>query len=260
MIRLIDDSFDRLEEVRKICVKDPFGVRIYSYLTTYDLSLDFIDIWYQEDKKGKIVALISRFEDRYTIFSLYTRNRARLDELQEFVSFRSPASVMFDFKLRIDFEKPKSAVFGDVLKFRKSHATFKEKEIYKPGTVYYYSVLKKNESEDFKVPEYMYFLSDITYRKNREKVAMFGINHEESLASVCMTVSECDEAVILGAVATEPKYKRQGYCSRVVNAAASIFALNKRDVYIFSTKKENTKLYKKIGFKETSYFVEYIFR
>lgn len=259
MIRIIENDFERINEVKKLCNNDVFGIRILSYLETYDLSLDFIDIWYQEDKRGNIVSIISRFCDKYTICAKYTRNRERLNEIKEFVSFRSPGSVIFDFKLRIDFEDNKRVILGDVLKFKKSDAHYKEIDLYKPDIEHYYKVLQKCASEDFLVPEYMYFLSDVTYRQNRSRVAMFGMKNENELASVCMTVSETENSVIMGAVATVPEFQHMGYCSKLLNAASSLFLLNGKDVYILSSKIENTKLYKKIGFKQIEYFIEYFF-
>ena len=263
MIRFIDKDFDRFEEMKKLCRDDPFGVRILSYYVTYDISLSFIDFWYQEDKNGRMIAVISRFEDRYTVFSKYTRNKTKLLELQEFISFRSPGAVMLDFRLRLDFEKPVDVIIGDVLKFKKSEAKFKDikNDVFeRPTTVNYYTILKLNENDKFTVPDYMHFLSDVTYRKNRKRIALFGLKHEDSVASVCMTVSECDDAVILGAVATAPQYKRMGYCSKLVNRAASLMSLDNKDVYIFSMQDKTTKLYKKIGFKKSHNFIEYIFR
>ena len=263
MIRIIDKSFKRYDEIDSFCRKDPFGVRILSYLTTYGFELDFVDFWYQTDKKDRIVALISGFEDRYTVFSSRTRNRGRLDELKEFIEFRSPSSLMFDFDLRLDFASHKSVQIGDVLKFKKSAASFKNinSDVFvRPDAESYYSILKMNDSEDFKVPEYMFFLSDVTYRKNRNRLAMFGIKDNDDLASVCMTVSECDHAVILGAVATAKDHKGKGYASKLVNSSASLFLLDNKDVYIFSMKESTTRLYKKAGFSKNKNYIEYFFR
>lgn len=263
MIRFIDEDFSRYNEVEALCRNDPFGVRILSYMETYDRSLSFTDFWYQEDKKGNISAVISRFQDRYTVCAGKPGKNSEMLELLEFIKFRSPSSVMFDSGLSIKFNEYKRIITGDVLTFKISAARFKDikDDIFcTPGIEEYYDVLLMNRSENFIVPDYKNFLSDVTYRKNRDKTAVFGIKNDDSLAGVCMTVAECKNAVIMGAVATVPEYQGMGYASKLVNRAASLLILENKDVYIFSIEEKNTRLYKKIGFTGKCRFIEYIFR
>lgn len=253
MIKLIDDDFNNIDLLNETFKDNSFGTRVLSILTTYDKTLDFVDVWYQIINDS-ITAIISRFEDRITVSA---NKKSDVNEISEFLNFQNFNYILCDskLKLKIDFKSKRT---GDVLKFPIKNTSFKEDKIIKPNIEDYYSILKKCENENFVVPEYMNFLSDITYRQNRGKCAMFGMKDEDKLASVCMTVSESSSSVILGAVATSPEFKKRGYCTKLLRTVASLFLLNNYDVYIYSLLERNTELYKKIGFEKDTKFIEYL--
>lgn len=255
MIKLIDKDFLLDEKFRKFCLKSIFGVKIYSIYSTYDISLDFVDTWYQLNKLGMIVSAVSRFENNYILATSIFSDK---DELNEFISFQKMNTLLCDSRFQLNKECIDRKTNAG-MKFLIKYASFKGIQLISPTPEEYYDVLKEAKSEDFIVPDYNNFLSDITYRKNRNRCALFGQNFCTSLASVCMSVCECDGAAIIGCVATHPNYRNRGLCSTTVNRAASLLLLDNKDVYIFPQNDKAFNIYKKIGFKKICEYTEYRF-
>ena len=104
----------------------------------------------------------------------------------------------------------------------------------------------------------MSFLSDVTHRRNRGKSTILGTNADGTIASAVMTVSETEEAAILGAVATHPDYRRRGLSRELVRTLASRIKEQGREVYVFSASDANTRFYQNSGFEIVAGFREYI--
>ena len=73
-----------------------------------------------------------------------------------------------------------------------------------------------------------------------------------------MTVSHTEDAVILGAVATHPDYRKQGLGGYVVSSLANKHK-DKNDVFIYTTIKKNTSFYQILGFKVVGQWVKFTY-
>ncbi|MBQ0097439.1 MAG: GNAT family N-acetyltransferase [Oscillospiraceae bacterium] len=248
MIKIIDSSFDRENELVKFCENSPFGCKVLSVYLCYDTALDFVDIWYQTDENNRIIGAISSFENNFT---LMLSDNSNLEEIRSFLVFKNPRFILAESKYYIsDIEKSR---VGDVMKYH-GEICFDDKVII-PEVDKAYSLMKDNESDDFPVPEYNYFLSDVMHRKNLDKFSIFGIFDRE-LLSVAMTVAECEKSVVIGGVATDKNIRNKGLGKRTVTHISSKFLQEKKSVFVYCAKK-NTKFYEKCGFSKIFEFTEY---
>ena len=232
---------------------DPFYTRVLSLYQSYGTGYDFVAFWAQENN-GETAALISRFEDK---FSLFLTKRADLDEVAAFLCFQGAGAVMFDSRFHLAISA-KNAISGYVLRYDGDNY-ISDIEIYEPDFASVYELLLTCESEIFRVPPKLSFLSDVTHRKNRGKCAVIGTAVDGVLASSVMTVSETEYAAIIGAVATRPDYRKRGLSRELVRTLASRIRGEGRAVYVFSASEGNTRFYRNSGFEIAAAFTEYFF-
>lgn len=230
---------------------DPFLTRILSLYQAYGEGLDFAAFWVQEND-GKISAAISRFEDK---FSLWLTGDSDLEEIAAFVRFQGAGSCLYNAAFELDFPEQTHAICGQVLEYV-GEDYHSELEIYCPELKELYGLLKACESPIFIVPDYMLFLSDVVHRSNRGKCTIIATKLDGKLASSVMTVSETNSAVILGAVATHPDYRKRGLSRELVRSLASKIRAEGRRVYVLSASEANTMFYQKSGFVTVAGFKE----
>ena len=231
---------------------DPFYTRILSLYESYGGGYDFVGYWVQETE-GKTVSAISRFEDK---FSLYLTEDSDLEEVAAFLRFQGAGAVMTDSRYVLDLES-EQVISGQVLRYVGEQYN-SELEIYTPEIKSLYALLQSCESDIFRVPEYMSFLSDVTHRRNLNKCAIMATDVGGALASAVMTVSETESAAILGAVATHPDFRRRGLSRELVKTLASQITSQGRAAYVFSASVANTRFYQRSGFEICADFTELI--
>lgn len=186
--------------------------------------------------------------------NLYLTEVSDIEEIDEFILFSGCTYVMYHADFALGFNSV-SEIKGDVLAY-KTRSKNLSKSITEPDIPSIYEVLKSCESEEFIVPDYLPFLSDMTHRKNKGKCTAAGIEKDGVLASCAMAVSETENAVIIGAVATRPAYRCQGLSRQVVISLSEKYAEQNKTVYVFSANKKNTRFYEHSGFEKISKFIE----
>ena len=234
---------------------DPFLTRILSLYLCYGEGYDFVGFW--EQRAGEsTAALISRFEDK---FSLRLTDEADLEEIAAFLCFQGAGSVMFDAGYALDISDRVHTIEGQVLEYT-GDDYISDTEIYEPDFKELYGLLKTCESDIFRVPDYMMFLSDLTHRRNMDKLHLIGTAAYGTLASSVMTVSEAPASAILGAVATRPEYRGRGLSRSLVRTLATRLRAEGRRVYVLSASDANTRFYINSGFEITAGFREIFLR
>ena len=246
--------------IRELCGFDPHSIddtgpyitRILSLYESYGEEYDFVRLFVQE-RGGEVTSAVSLFEGRA---SLWLTEKSDLEEMAAFLRFQPCSSVMADVRFPLDF--PCSyEISGDVLSYERP-LSLDTSDIIEPDAEELYMLLKRCEEKTFVVPDYLFFLSDVTHRKNRGKCRMIGVRTDGVLSSCAMTVSDAESAVILGAVATHPDFRFRGLSRRVVTALANDCLAMKKRVFVFSAKEENTRFYERSGFDVVSRFCEKI--
>ena len=237
-------------DLNRITATDPFFTRILSLYESYGEGLDFVAFWVQETDGG-IVSAISRFEDK---FSLYLTDDSDLEEISSFLRFQGAGAVMSARKFSLEI-KADRVIEGQVLRYTGERYN-SVLELYSPEIKPFYQLLQSCASDIFIVPEYMTFLSDVTHRRNLGKCTILGTDIDGTLASGVMTVSETSSAVILGAVATHPDFRRRGLSRELVRTLASQINAQGREAYVFSASEANTRFYQNSGFTICAEFAE----
>ena len=240
------------EKLTALHTTDPFYTRILSLYESYGGGYDFVGFWVQETE-GKTVSAISRFEDK---FSLYLTEDSDLEEVAAFLRFQGAGAVMTDSRYTLELMS-EQVIKGQVLRYAGEHYN-SESELYTPEIKSLYALLQSCESDIFRVPEYMSFLSDVTHRRNLNKCAIMATDVGGALASAVMTVSETESAAILGAVATHPDFRRRGLSRELVKTLASQITSQGRAAYVFSASVANTRFYQNSGFEICADFTELI--
>ena len=233
---------------------DPFLVRIRSLYQCYGAGYDFVGFWVQEIG-GENVALISRFEDK---FSLYLTGKSDLEEAAAFLIYMGACSALYDAAYALPIPDGLTVIGGEVLAYAgEDHIS--DIEIYEPDFKELYGLLQTCASDIFRVPDYLVFLSDVTFRRSRGKLTLAATAVDGVLASSVMTVSETENAVILGAVATHPDYRKRGLSRELVRTVATRLRAQGRRVYVLSASAANTHFYQNSGFEIIAGFREVFF-
>lgn len=240
------------EKLTALHTTDPFYTRILSLSESYGGGYDFVGYWVQETD-GRTVSAISRFEDK---FSLYLTEDSDLEEVAAFLRFQGAGAVMTDSRYTLELTS-EQVISGQVLRYAGEYYN-SESELYTPEIKSLYALLQSCESDIFRVPEYMSFLSDVTHRRNLGKCAIMATDVGGALASAVMTVSETESAAILGAVATHPDFRRRGLSRELVKTLASQITSQGRAAYVFSASVANTRFYQRSGFEICAEFTELI--
>ena len=234
---------------------DPFYTRVLSLCLCYGGRVDFVAFWEQK-LDGSTAALISRFEDK---FSLWLTEKADLEEISAFLRFQGAGSVMYDSSYPLTGDGASFVIEGQVLEYV-GDDYISDTEIYKPEYKELYGLLKSCESETFRVPDYMMFLSDLTRRSNCGRLSLMARREEGVLASAVMTVSRTDCGAILGAVATRPDMRGRGLSRPLVRSMATSQRAEGRRVFVFSASEKNTRFYINSGFAVVAGFREIFYK
>lgn len=244
MIKIIDNDFKLHTEFCDFCKTSSFGTRIYSHYLCYGYDLNFVDFWVQTNSDSITCAICKIDGD----FILCLSDDADFPEITAFLDFQEKLSVTFDEKYRNALVlQSKSVSVGDILLYNGNDKFISDYDTVTPEIKEYYELLLTCESEDFFVPGYMNFLSDVSRRQQRDMCSICGIKVDETLVSCAMTVSHTYFSVILGAVATHPLHRKHGYAGCIVRKLAETYAVNK-SVYIYTTVERNTRFYESLGF------------
>ena len=238
------------EELRNISFADPFFTRIKSLFDCYGTDYGFVR-FYTQYSGEKAASFLSLFEGR---MSLYLTEDSDPEEIESFILFSGCSYVMYNASFSLSFNSKKE-INGDVLQY-KNRSKPVLKNVVEPDIRSIYETLKACESKDFTVPGYLPFLSDVTHRKNRGKCTAFGIKENGVLASCAMTVSEAENTVIIGAVATRPAYRRRGLSRQVVISLSEKYAEQNKQIFVFSANEKNTQFYENSGFEKIYRFTE----
>ncbi len=254
MIKRIDEKFELFSEFKNYCKNDSFGTRIYSHFLCYGYEFDFAQFYVQIDENA-IVCAVCNLESDFVVCACENTD---FEELSMFLDFQNKHSVTFDNKYSecVKIEH-KNQCFGDILIYENCVVNEHEFELITPKLKEYHSLLLTCESDDFLVPDYLHFLSDVSRRQMRDLCNIKGVYADKTLASCAMTVSFTDFSVILGAVATHPEHRKHGYAGCIVSSLAQEYYLSV-PVYIYTTIEKNTRFYEKLGFVLSSRWTKLI--
>lgn len=246
MIKLVDSKEYSLKEV---CSRDVFGTRILAYFNTYSWEYDFIRFWVQINDDGDCVGAISLIDGSMT---LTCKDEADFEELSAFIKMMGYSSLQCDLQVmkKLGFREK---IRGYVVRYENITDREKYKGITLCENVDYKDVYALIKAADLiGVGEFLPWLSDVTMRvkKGTAKAALAIENGEP--AACAMKLFETDDAVLLGAVATDPSHRGKGLGGGLVTLLGNDSLKDNKRTELLCKEDSIVDFYRSIGFTVVS--------
>ena len=250
MIKIADSKSPFFREISELSKNNPYGCRIMSLYNTYKYNLPFVDYWVQF-KDDKPVSLISRLESS---FILCLSDDSDIEEISSFVRVSGAQSAICD--ARFELECNMSRKIGPILYSENAFDISESFDVCIPDTKEVYSIISKAASGDFKVPSYESFMLDVNHKINRRSIRMYAVKGKAPAACI-MTLAESEDSAVLGALATDPEYRKRGYGAFLIKYINNILVSEGKRVYLHRAPSENITFYNKLGFEKYGKWAEY---
>jgi len=175
-----------LEKIKVFCRDSAFGAYISCRAEAYGFNVGFSELWISEDERGKILCAVSSLDKNAVVLSDENCNFEELSVLIDSFGFKS---ILTDVKTADNcslcgFEKKA------VLKLKKCEEALETNSNPDLKSVYelYCSVFPKRYRTDKE--SYLTWLSDFTFRKNRNLADMETVETEGAFVAAAMTAAE----------------------------------------------------------------------
>ena len=229
------------EAFLSFCDRDVFGTRIKAYFNCYSTDYDFVKFWMQTDEDGNVTAAISRVDGDMTLCAY----NADCEELLQFVKIVGFTTIQCNRETAKSFTADE-VLSGYVVRFEnktderevalKKH--FELKEVYE--------IIKTENLTG--VGDYLPWLSDTTFRINRNTAEPLLAEVDGKAAGCAMVLFRTDKAALLGAVATSPCYRGRGIAGALVTRLANRELADGRRTELLCKNDSIVEFYKSIGF------------
>lgn len=239
MIKLIETENTELE---KICADDVFGTRIKAYFDTYGARFDFLRVWIQLDENGSPTAAISLMDADMT---LTCNENADFEELEIFIKATSFSSLQCERNVmkRLNI---KESLWGCVVEYENIQPASSESVSFAADYKEMYSII--SSAKLIGVGEYLPWLSDISYRVNHGTAIRAGIYENGSLSACAAVLFMTEKAALLGAVATKPERRGNGFAGAIVKVLGNKMLCEGRRAELLCKNDSIVDFYKSIGF------------
>ncbi|MBR2280373.1 MAG: GNAT family N-acetyltransferase [Ruminococcus sp.] len=250
MIKICDKDYNITDYIDTLSYKNPFGCRIKALYNTYDYSLAFVDYWVQI-VDDTIAALIARMESS---FILRLTDNSDLEEVSAFLRVSGADNIICDGRYELDV--PMKRISGPVFVSESVMENEKDFKVFNPHIKDVYNLINKCRSESFSVPSYESFALDVAHKLSKKTLRIYGIG-DTKLISCIMTLAETDTDAVLGALATDPDFRRLGHGAFLIRYINNVLVKEEKRVYLHRAPNENVEFYNKLGFKEYGKWSEY---
>lgn len=243
MIKFVDSNEYKLDG---ICSKDVFGTRILAYFNTYSYEFDFVRFWVQLSEEGKVSAAISLVDGSMT---LSCDENADFEELSAFIKMTGFSSLQCERNVMAELGV-KEDIWGYVVRYNNITDREKYKNMTLCENVDYKDVYHLIKSADLLgVGEYLPWLSDVTYRvkKGTAKAALALENGEPAACAMKLFVT--DDAVLLGAVATDKNHRGKGLGGGLVTLLGNESLNENKRTELLCKHDSIVDFYRSIGFE-----------
>lgn len=229
------------EAFLSFCDRDVFGTRIKAYFNCYSTDYDFVKFWVQTNEDGDVTAAISRIDGDMTLCAY----DADYEELLRFVKIVGFNTIQCKRAVAKEFTCDET-LWGYVVRFENARENrevsiknnFELKEIY--------DIIKAENLTG--VGDYLPWLSDTTFRINRNTAKPLLAEVEGNAAGCAMVLFRTDKAALLGAVATSPCYRGRGIAGALVTRLANGELAEGRRTELLCKNDSIVDFYKSIGF------------
>lgn len=225
----------------EFCDRDVFGTRIKAYFNCYSTDYDFVKFWMQTDEDGNVTATISRVDGDMTLCAY----DADFEELLQFVKIVGFTTIQCRRDVAKNFTDDET-LWGYVVRYENITAErdvvlkddYELKEIY--------NIIKSANLTG--VGDYMPWLSDTTFRINRNTAIPSLAEADGKAAGCAMVLFRTDKAALLGAVATVPEFRGRGIAGALVTRLANKELEEGKRTELLCKNDSIVDFYKSIGF------------
>lgn len=250
MIKISDFDYNIKNFINSLSVKNPFGCRIKALYNTYDYSLAFVDFWVQIINYNP-VSLIARLE---TSFVLMLTDNSDLDEISSFIRVSGAENIICDGKYELDCSMKRKS--GPIFISEALMGIERNFQVFRPHIKDVYNLINKCRSENFTVPSYESFALDVAHKLDKKTLRIYGIG-DTQLISCIMTLAETEDGAVLGALATDPDFRRLGHGAFLIKYINNVLVNEGKCVFLHRAPNENVEFYNKLGFKQYGEWAEY---
>lgn len=225
----------------EFCDRDVFGTRIKAYFNCYSTDYDFVKFWMQTDEDGNVTATISRVDGDMTLCAY----DADFEELLQFVKIVGFTTIQCRRDVAKNFTDDET-LWGYVVRYENITAErdvtlkndYELKEIY--------NIIKSANLTG--VGDYMPWLSDTTFRINRNTATPLLAEADGKAAGCAMVLFRTDKAALLGAVATVHEFRGRGIAGALVTRLANKELEEGKRTELLCKNDSIVDFYKSIGF------------
>ncbi len=242
MIKFVDSTQYKLND---ICKNDVFGTRILAYFNTYSWDFDFVKFWVQLTDNGEATAAISLVDGSMT---LTCNADADFEELSVFIKMIGYSSLQCERQVMAKLGLTES-IWGYVVRYEKETDREKYKNITLCDNIDYSDVYSLIKSANLLgVGEYLPWLSDVTYRvkKGTAKAALAVEDGEPAACAMALFITE--DAVLLGAVATDKNQRGKGLGGGLVTLLGNEMLKENKRTELLCKHDSIVDFYRSIGF------------
>lgn len=224
------------------CNRDVFGTRIKAYFNCYSTDYDFVKFWVQTDVSGAVTAAISRVDGDITL----TAENADYEELLQFIKIVGFNTIQCKRSVAENLTSDET-LWGYVVRFenKKENLEISLKRNFDLKEIY--AIIKAENLTG--VGELLPWLSDTTFRVNRNTAQPLLAEVDGENAGCAMVLFRTDKAALLGAVATVPNFRGRGIARALVTRLANEELKSGRRTELLCKNDSIVDFYKSIGFK-----------
>ncbi|MBQ2847720.1 MAG: GNAT family N-acetyltransferase [Clostridia bacterium] len=218
---------------------DPYAARISALAETYGAEHSFAMFWVQ-DIDGKSAAGVCRVDGNMTVCCLENTD---FEELSAFIDAVGFWSLTCDEKVmeKLGLEPIKTSF---TVEYKGGAQLGKIETVRDCDKRKIYDLLCQC---DFELGDYHAFLADVCARLNKSTASFAAVLKENIPCACAFALFKGQKSVLLGAVATNPDARGNGYASRLVGMLAEENSSKK--VFLFCRNDSLAEFYAKIGFE-----------
>lgn len=254
MIRFVDNKTAEKEYANACLYDNVYGtINLSLYRLYHDQGLGGM-FWNIFDADSNLVGNLSFVNDTFTIC---VKDEKCTDEVAEFINFwHSFSNIKYDYrklkKLYSRIDKRLKLTFGDTFCFSCAHkSSDSSAKICKVDDIYsFFSLMCAAFPESMSDTDFSSFKYDMLLRMRRNESLIFGVVKDGMLASAVEVMSISDRNVVIGALATDEKYRKRGFASSLLNNVADEF--KDKTCYIQAADANLSRFYSSLGFKKYS--------
>ncbi len=243
MLKLVEEN--QIDEILTFLhTQGAIATRIGAYLKCYRTQMNFVYFWVQK-QGAEISAVVSKVDGDMTVC---TTDRTDFDEVKEFASIIGFNTLFMSVSAFRKMELIPDKT-GDILEFTENTCMTMKPEISSRADMKRaYELFTKNQSEGISAFEYLPWLSDFSYKRNRNSARIICVEDGEKQICFAMTSAETDFTALISGVVTDNLHRNKGYASFLVNKLANDLKSENKAVYIMTATDNHTKFYENNGF------------